>query len=211
MSTVKSQICNLAASRCGQKGSVEDIDDPQKPIEITFAKWWLPSLEMALAEMKPSFATIRRYLSVNGDTPLFGYDSQYAYPSDCIAFLGIGDIKDKENNYTIESDDNGNKYIRTDAYEDSDDGLPVRMVVLVTDVSRFSPEFIEELTWYLAVNVNMELTQDIQKQAYLDSVLDKRRPQCASVNSQENRPIRINRSKFKESRTSSYPTRNYKK
>jgi len=195
MPTVKSDICNLSASRCGQKGTVEDIDDPNKPIEKTFAKWWLQSLEMALKEMKPSFATIRRYLTVNEVSPKFGYKNQYTYPSDCVAFLGIGNIQDKSNNYTIEDG-----FIRTDAYSGETGGLPVRMVVLIEDVSKFSPEFIEELSWYLAANVNMEITQDVQKQIYLDAALDKRRPQCASVNSQENRPVRISVSKFKQAR-----------
>jgi hypothetical protein len=206
MPTVKADICNLAASRCGQKGTVEDIDTPSKPIEKTFAKWWIQSLEMALKEMKPSFATIRRYLTVNAVSPSFGYGDQYAYPSDCVAFLGIGDIKDKTNNYTIEDG-----FIRTDAYSGEDGGLPVRMVILIEDVSKFSPEFIEELSWYLASNVNMEITQDVQKQIYLDAALDKRRPQCASVNSQENRPTRISVSKFKQARYNSFPQQSYKK
>jgi len=206
MPTVKADICNLGGSRCGQKTTVEDIDSPDKPIEKIFAKWWMPSLKMALKEMKPSFATIRRYLAVAASSPEFGYEDQYAYPADCLAFLGIGDIKDKENNYTIEAG-----FIRTDAYSGEDGGLPVRMVVLVEDVSKFTPEFVEALSWYLAANVNMEITKDVQKQIYLDAALDKRRPQCASVDSQENRPVRISRSKFKESRSSSFPQRNYKK
>lgn len=206
MATIKAQICNLAASRCGQKTSVEDIDDPEKPVEKICAKWWLPSLEICLAEMKPTFATTRRYLSASSTDPLFGYGTQYSYPSDCLAFLGIGNIQDKENNYTIEEG-----FIRTDEYEDEDDGLPVRMVILEEDVSKFTPEFVEEFIWYLACNINMELTQDISKQQYLDAVLRERRPQCAAINSQENIPVRINRSKFKESRRSSYPAANYKK
>jgi|GEM_PF-2033973 len=206
MSKVKAEVCNLAASRCGNKGSVENIDTPEKPIEKTCAKWWLPSLKMALKEMKPNFATTRRYLSSFQDAPAFGNETQYVYPADCMAFLGIGNIEDKLNNYTIEEG-----YIRTDAYDDSDDGLPVRMVILEEDVSKYTPEFIIELSWYLACNINMELTQDVQKQVYLYEMLDKRRPQCASVDSQENIPIRINTSKFKQSRTTSYPARTNKK
>jgi len=204
MPTVKADICNLAGSRCGQNTTVEDIDSPDKPIEKIFAKWWIPSLMMALKEMKPSFAATRRYLTVDASTPEFGYSYQYAYPADCVAFLGIGDIQDKENSYTPEEG-----FIRTDAY--AGEPLPARMIILVNDVSKYTPEFVEALSWYLAANVNMEITKDVQKQIYLDAALDKRRPQCASVDSQENRPVRISRSKFKESRSSSFPQRNYKK
>lgn len=193
--TVKAQVCSLAASRCGDNGTVENIDEPRKPIEKLFAKWWLPSLEMALKEMKPSFATVRRLLPEDSATPEFGYSHQYEYPGDCLAFLGIGNIKDKDKNYTIE-----NGYIMTDYSDDSLEGLPARMIVLVEDVSKFTPEFIEELTWFLATNVNMELTESVQRQSFLEQKLASIKPQCAGLDSQENFPVRKNTSKFKQAR-----------
>lgn len=196
--SVKSQVCNLALSRLGAYGSIENIDTPQKPAEVVCSKWWGHARDMALKTIQPNFALTRRYISLNDEEPVFGYSYQYRYPSDCLHFIGIGDIKDKENNYTIESGEDKRLYIRTNAY--SGEPLPCRFVRKVEDVSFYTPEFIEELSWFLAYCINMEITQDVQKQQYLEQIMIRKKQEAASLNALENIPVRINTCRFKEAR-----------
>lgn len=204
MSVSKNSICNLALSRLGNKSSIEDIDSPKKPAEFVFAKWWEASRRLALKEMIPSFARSRRKISSDADAPEFGYTTRFAYPSDCVRVLGFGEIKDKQNTYAVEEG-----WILTDDYDtDSDDNiyLPLRFVKDVTDTTKYTPEFIEALSWYLAYVTNMEITQDSQRQVLIEKVINGKKAQLAGIDSQENMPIRINQSKFKLARTSASPT-----
>jgi len=52
------------------------------------------------------------------------------------------------------------------------------------------------LSWFLAYNVNMEITQDTQKQQYLEQKLLTIKREAAALNGLENRPIIKNSSKF---------------
>lgn len=190
---VKANICNLALGRLGSYGSVENIDSPNKAIERTFAKWWDLSRQSALKIIKPNFAIAREILAVSAETPKFGNTYQYVYPTYCLSLLGVGNIQDKTNNYTVEDG-----YIRTE--EGSTSGLEIRYIKDATDVGTFSSEFVEALSWVLAANVCMEVTGDTNKQAFMSSMVDKFRIEAASLNAQENIPIRINHSKFQESK-----------
>ena len=208
MATVNTDVCNLAASRLGQKTSVDNIDTPDKPIEKVFAKWWDTARRTALKEIMPSCAIGRRTIALRATTPDFGYSNEYLYPSDIVKILGVGQSRYKQNNFAVEKS-NGATCILSDEYDG--EALKVRVIEDVTDVSSWSDEFVDVCAWYLAYFTNMEITQDVQKQTYLEQVVDKRKREAASLSSQENKPIRVNRSRFKESRTSGFPSRNLKK
>jgi len=204
MSISKNSICNLALSRLGNKSSIEDIDSPKKPAEFVFAKWWDASRRLALKELMPSFAKTRRKIAKDAETPEFGYSARFAYPSDCIRVLGFGEIKYKQNTYSIEGG-----WILTDDYSTDDDDniyLPLRFVKDITDTTKYTPEFVEGLSWYLAYVANMEITQDLQKQTLIEKVINSKKAQSAGIDSQESMPIRINQSKFKLARYSTDPT-----
>jgi len=198
----KVSICNQALSRLGQYGSIENIDTPTKPTEITCALWWDTAREMALKIVKPNFALRRRYIAVSTDTPIFGYTYQYRYPSDCIHFLGIGEINDKENNYIIEAGTDGELYIQTDAY--AGEPLPCRFVIDVPTVSRWTPEFVYDMAWFLGECINMQTTGDVSKQNIMQALIDKRNLQASSLNAMENRPIRKNVCHFAEARINGF-------
>jgi hypothetical protein len=143
----------------------------------------------------PNFAITRKRVSLeaeNSDED-FGYDYIYNYPNDCLRILGIGNIKDKENNYTVE---NGKIYTS----EKYDDGLPLRYVKDVSDVSAWDAPFKELVSWALAVNVCLSITQNEQKQQLVEQSYNNIKFNVLAMNGQENRPIRVSRSKFKASR-----------
>lgn len=199
----KVQISNLALSKLGSYGSLENIDTPHKPAEKVFAKWWDYARQIAIKYMIPNFARDRRVLAPDAKAPAFGYSKRFEYPSDCVRVLGFGEQRAKKNNYSIE----GN-WILTDAATEDDDGnvsLNLRFCKDIPDISKWTPDFIDAFTWILAYTVNMEITQDMEKQVYLEQILNSKKAEAAGVNSQENMPIRLNNSKFRASRTQKDP------
>lgn len=198
--TSKAQICNIALGQLGNRGSVENIDTPRKPQEIVFAKWYDLMREVALKEQKPNFSIERRVVAEDSSVIIpFGYSKAYEYPADCLHLLGIGDVEDKFNNHAVE----GNVIYTVD--DGTNTGLNIRFIKDITDVSQFSSEFVMVLATMLAEKACYEVTEDDNKKQITKNNLRIEKASAASLSGQENRPIRINNSKFKASRTIDNP------
>jgi len=197
------QICNLAYSRLGGKESINSLDNPQTAVERVFAIWYDICRQFMLKKLMPNFALGRKVVAQLDETPAFGYSYAYEYPKDCLKVLGIGEIQDKENNYSVE----GNKILTDEEY---DDGMEVRYIIDEIDVTKFSPEFIMALSAELGEKVSLQLTQDPDKLTALNTLKKSDQSEASALNGQENRPIRINNSKFKQARTTDNP-QNYTK
>lgn len=194
----KVELCNLAISHLGNFGTISDIDAPDSDKEVTFSLWYDISRQTFLKMTMPNFCLARKNLALVVETPPAPFSFSYAYPSDCLKILGIGNIEDKKNNYTVE----GNRIYTNVEYED---GLPIRYIKDITDVTSFSPEFKVGFSWFLAGNVAMDITQDVNKVKMIEAVLPEKMSTLSGLNAQENMPIRISRSKFKEARVSGFP------
>jgi hypothetical protein len=194
MANTKVEICNLALSRLGGMGSIEDIDNPVKEAEIVCSKWYDVSRRTALSQMMPSFAKKRAcWPQAASYKPAFGYQYAYKYQGDCLKLLGVGNLYEKENTYTIEDG-----YILTNEFYP--DGLPVRYIQNVSDISRFSDDFVSIFAWFLARDICMELTENAEKFNMLENILPMKIAEVCGVDSQENKPIRIERSLLKSAR-----------
>lgn len=189
----KVQICNMALSYLGNFASINNIDTPESQKETTFALWYDVTRQAVLKEYMPHFAMARRIVAKLVATNPFGYANVYAAPNDSLRIFGIDVVDAKTFNYTIEG---GHLY--TD--EDYPDGLPLRFLKDVEDVTTFSPEFCKLLAAKLALNVAMEITQDAGKIQVLSSLLPKMEASVMGMSAQENKPIRISRSNFREAR-----------
>lgn len=189
----KAEICNLALSRLGDKKNVENLETPTTQVEKVFAKWYDVTRRSALRRMMPSFARTRKLWAKSNYVPDFGYAHAYQYRSDCVKVLGIDDLDKTQNNYTVEGG-----YILTN--ENYEKGLPVRYVEDVKDLSRFSDSFIELFSFMLAYNVAPEITESTNKLQYLESILPQKIAEMIGIDSQENKPIIIHRSRLKAAR-----------
>ena len=196
-------ICNLAIGHLGSKESVESITTPKKAEEIVCAQWWDITRRKTLKLIKPNFALKRAILAASSGI-VFGSENCFNIPADCLAVLGVGNIEDKENILTVE---NGKIFIDGDY----DDGLQLRYVKDETDATKFTPEFVELLSWALAKNICFALTQSKDLLAYITQMMPQELSSASAMNAQENRPIRISRSKFKASRYARYPSFQVKK
>ncbi len=204
MALTRVELANLALGHLGNFGSIENLTPPDTKTEKIMSQWESLSRRMALKALKPNFAITREYVSILPTTPPFGYSYEYLYPSGCLQILGVNDIDEWENIFTVEGDK-----IRTD--ETSDDGLALRYIQDIENSSLYTPEFEVLYSWYWAYNACQMITQDSQKVAYMEKIMPTKVAEAASYNAQENRPIRISNSLFKQSRNTDSPTNYIKK
>lgn len=200
----KSEICTMALSLQGDFGTIHDIDTPTNDKERTFALWYDVCRQFVLKLMMPNFALARDIVSRSNTVPPFGYAYYYDYPQLCLKVLGVGEIKDKENNYGVE----GNRIMHDTLY---DTGMPLRFIKDIDDVNQFSPEFKILLSEYLAAYTALPNTQDVAKATALMNQLPAKMSTASGLNAQENMPIRISKSLYKQSRYNGYPTNTDKK
>lgn len=178
----------MALANLGDKGTVENIDTPSKQTEIVCSKWYDVTRQEALRQMMPNFARKRGIWALDaGYEPAFGYQRAYKYRSDCLKVLGIGNINEPRSDYAIED----NHILIDDVYES---GLPVRYISDVQDVSKWTPDFSIVFSWMLAKNICMELHDSSHKYAEIEQILPLKIAQFLSVDSQENKPVRVSNS-----------------
>lgn len=189
----KEDICNLAISHLGDYGSVNDIENPKEGPELTFALWYDVALEAYLSLSMPNFAIRRKTIAVSAAIPPADFSFGFEYPSDCLRIFGIGTVEEKKNNYTVES---GMIYTNLEY----PDGLPIRYVEKYTDVSGMTSVFKVSFSWYLAAQVALPITQDLQKAMNLEKMLPGKLSELSGINAQENIPIRISNSRVQQAR-----------
>lgn len=194
----KVQLCNMALSHLGNYGTVSNIDTPKNDKEIIFSLWYDVARQTFLKMTMPNFCLSRKSVAQLAATPPSPFAYAYEYPKDCLKLLGIGNIEDKQNNYSVE-----NNMILTDVLYSS--GAPLRYVGDITDVTDMSPEFKIGLSWYLAAMVAYEVTQDAGRANQIQQMLPEKMSTLSGLNAQENKPIRISHSRFKQSRSTGFP------
>lgn len=173
-------ICNLALSRLGDDATVSELDPPEGSSSAEHCAQFYPIARDSLLEMHNwNFATIRIGGTPVTLPSNAGWLFAYAVPADCIQIIAIlpPDVTD---NYTANlgnipgyrtygpgdySDDNAvlgrAVYTPQDfAIETASDGTSiiltnmeqasVRFIKRITDTTRFSPLFVDTLSWYLA-------------------------------------------------------------
>lgn len=198
--TTKNDICNMTLSHLGNYGTVTDIDLGTSSKELVFKLWYDVTRQAALRLCIPNFAMERRKVAKLDVTPAFGYRYAYEYPSDCLKVLGVGEIDDKAKEFTIEG---GRIYLE----KDYPDGLPIRFIKDFEDVSAMDSDFQILLSFMLAPNVALPITQKQSIVKQLEQMLPSKISMLSGTNAQENPPIRISHSKIKQSRYSD-PSRN---
>ncbi len=194
----------MALSYLGNFGTVEDIDTPTSSAEKMFARWYETTKKTLISSTKPNFALKRLKVAKVDEEIVFGFEYPYQRPADCLKVLGVGNIEDKANDFTVEGD-----RIYTDV--EYEDGLPLRYVANIDSVNKFSSEFMELLALHLARNVCKDITEDTAMLQYIDSIIPIAKAVLVSLKSQENKPIRVSRSKFLASKTNTNPRWNEKK
>lgn len=189
----KSEICNLALSRLGDKKTVNDIDTPTTQTEKIFHKWYDVTRRSALRRLMPSFARIRKKWAKSDFAPDFGYKFAYKYQSNCLKIIGIGNMDEPITDYVVEGG-----YVLTNT--DFKDGLPVRYVADINDISCFDDVFIELFTYLLAYNVAAEVTESASMIKYIGDIIPIKTAELVALTSQENKPFILTNSRLHNTR-----------
>lgn len=197
----KVQICNLATGSQGLKNSINSIDAPKSDKEIVMAQWYDITRQHVLKFLMPNFALSRVRLAPLPTVP-DAYSDEYGYaytvPQNCLKVLGLGPIDTQDTKPTIE----GN-IIFTNVYYPSSPVL--RFIGDITDVTQFSPDFIMCFSFILGKVTAMVNTQDPSKKASLLKDATQAWMDSTAQNAQENKPIRMSRSRFREARRTNTP------
>jgi hypothetical protein len=159
-------ICNQALSHLGDSATVASIDPPEGSAQAEHcARFYFAALG-TLLEMHPwAFATRRATLAAVAN-PSSTWAYAYALPSNAVNLISIlaPDASDDYSaspktsvydnmvggaytpqEFSPETDDAGNDIILTNQAD-----AVLRYTVLVSDTTKFSPLFVEALTWLLA-------------------------------------------------------------
>lgn len=204
----KTALCNLALSLLGNLGTITDFEIVVKGVvntkELTCDLWYDVTRELMLEMTMPNFSKARRSVARVVGTPPFPFGQEYEYPTDCLKVLGIGAIEDKANTYSIESSSKGSSLsIYTDIFYE--DGLPLRFIKNITDVTAMTPAYKISFAWFLAGHIALTLTQDVNKAKLIQQIMSEKLALVSSLSSQENLPIRINNSRFLGARRTGFP------
>ena len=193
------QICNLANGSLGLKNSINNITTPRTDKEIAFAQWYDLIRQYLLKTIMPNFALYR--LKVSQVTVPAGYTDFYAYayeyPVRCLKLLGIGSIDCVRDPPTVESGMIFSNILWAD-------GAPLRFVDDVTDVTRFTPDFIMAFVFVLGKCTALSTTQDPTKKNSLMKDALTEFQNTTAQNAQENKPIRVSNSRFRTARYSRF-------
>lgn len=205
-------ICNLALSYLGNLNSVNTLSgNDMNDKEVIFSIVYDVVRQSLIREHLPNFAKKRKIVAKLGDAPVFGYKNAFEYPADCLKVLGLGNLENKCNDYNIGAGEN-KRWIETDYEPDEEEGgLEIRYIADIESVSLFDPNFKILLGMELAKHTCLQITQDMQKLQMLEQLISKNRMAFANVDSQESKPIRVERSKFLASKFNDISLRNTKK
>lgn len=195
--TTKVDICNLAIGGSGNRNTITNIDTPKNDKEIICSLWYDISRQLLLKTLMPNFALNR--IVVSAKTVPAGYVKAYLYafeyPQRCLKLLGVGNIDctDPNNTPTVE---NGLIFTNT-AYPD---GMPLRIIDDITDVTAMSPEFIIALAKDVEKRITMAISQDPGKKKAAAQEAAMEASNATALNAQENKPVRRSVSRFRNAR-----------
>jgi hypothetical protein len=138
-------VCNLALAHLGEDPSVSSIDPPEGSAHAEKCKRFYPIARDVALEMRNwSFAMKRVALAeLTNDSDAWFY--KYALPADCLRAVGVlqpevTDENQDSSDFVIEG-----QYLYTNAPE-----ATLRYLYKLTDTTKFSPLFVNAVSWLLA-------------------------------------------------------------
>ena len=152
MANSETEICNSALIKIGGKRIV-NLSENSK--EARLCKELYPLKRDETLEAHPwKFAMARTALAKTSNTPVFGYDSEFQLPTDCLRII-LTNLLDLSQ-WTRE----GDKLLANDTT------VSILYIKAITDVSRFSKTFTEALANLLASELAYPIAQSTNLSDY---------------------------------------------
>lgn len=163
MVTSDTQIVNMACDRLGVE-TIDSLNDNTPTAEL-MKRLYAPQRDSLLVETPWNFAMKRVELSKLVAAPEFEYTSKFQLPAD---FLKVHRIFDSDptsgtgNKHPYDTRDYSGVYYEIEGTELLGDFDRCFLVYIsrITDVSKYSPDFVEALWLRLAAAASYKLTQD---------------------------------------------------
>lgn len=185
------QVANRALTKLGS-ARITSLDDDNKPARAI--KSCFDDLrDDELRAHRWSFCLKRTSLAALSDAPAFGYNYQYALPSD---YLGLDMVDDR---FPVTVMDN---YINTETNEwvlegnlilaNIDAPLKLRYKAQITDPTMWDTNFREALACRIAAEVCEDLTQSNQKRELAWKEYDEAIRKAIKSNAIERSPVMLN-------------------
>lgn len=164
-------ICNLAVGHIGDAANIQSISPPDGSAQAEHCQRFYPIARDSLLELHNwGFATKRVALAPFASNPASGWAYCYAQPADLVNAISVLDPAAQDDTsvgiptasqWTETPLNNGGVYTpqpyQLEAAADGSDILltnqsnaVLRYVARITDTTKFSPLFVETLTWSLA-------------------------------------------------------------
>lgn len=184
-------ICNLALDHLNH-ASISTIDNPTTTTEKLCARWYDQSRKSCLRMHTWNFAMKRVLLAADATAPAYGYSKRYLLPADYIRVAEIGECNDYRD-YGLEDG-----YLLLNITETG--SLKFRYVYDNENVAAFDPLFVDLLALEMALNLSYPLTGNQAAVSRVLKLRDSKRAEAFSVDGQERKPRRRERSRFKDAR-----------
>lgn len=151
------EICNMALLRLGHDRTIADLEE--QSAEAGYLRtFWDSCRKATLRASAWNFATRSVTLAASVDTS-DEWDYVYTLPARCLRAIELVNIYSKAPEDRIPFEIRG-KQLFTDQSD-----AKLKYIVDLDDENLFDPEFVDALTYRLAAEVAMPLTQDMSRQA----------------------------------------------
>lgn len=187
-------ICNMALDAIGEGANIASIEMPENSNEILLARHYDITRKSLLRNHVWNFARAETTLARVTDGGL-DYADSFLMPNDCLRVMKLGTRYWPIRDFNIYG-----RNILINTIGDTTNALEIRYVKDVTDVSLFDASFIQVLALQLAVNVSYAVSEKRNQVELVNSRLKQELPEAVSVNAQERKPKKINRSKWLDAR-----------
>lgn len=187
-------ICNLALDIMGEE-PIASIDDPETEKEEMMARWYDATRRAVLRKYVWNFAQKWRVLARTGAGE-GEYADAYALPNDYVRLNGVGENKNRPyDDYEL-----GEGVL----YASKGDSITIRYNRDVTNVAKFDALFVNLLALRLAKATAYQVTKKKSVVEAIDLMMKQAEPESASVDGQERKPVRIQKSKYLAARRRGY-------
>ncbi len=148
MAANEPSICNLALGKLGEKRIMALSDSSQAARFCTL--FYEQTRDEILRSHAWNFATSRATLSELAAAPAFGWENQFALPSDCLRVLQLNGYEELQARDLFEIE---GRNLLTD-----EDTAEIKYTARITDANQFDPLFIAALASLLASKLCVPLT-----------------------------------------------------
>ncbi len=174
--TSEVSICNQALSLLGA-GPITSLDDDTTEAKLCKMNY-VPLRDTVLQEHNWSFATKWETLAQLADPPLGEYPNAFVLPPETLIVLFVGqDYNRQAERWQVEGG-----MIRTDLTT-----CKAQLLVQVTDVTRYSPMFVQALVARIAAELATPITESRTLMQSMFTLYDRKVKQAAARDTQQGR------------------------